>query len=149
MKWNIVFNTELCSFSRLDAKRIFYEDILKISQKEDFNLKWRVTQFSAASCILWADFMQNVLFSKISFQFGKKKFWTQNEVEHSFQQRVVFFEEISCKTQLSERYPHNLGKGSFWHKLTWNRVFKSELYSLSRFDPKRIFKQDILIIWLK
>ena len=93
--------------------------------------------------------MQNVLFSKIFLKFGKKKFWTQNEVEHSFQQRVVFFEEISCKTHLLERYPYNLEKESFWHKLKWNCVLNSELYSSSRFDPKRIFKQDILIIWKK
>ena len=93
--------------------------------------------------------MQNALFSKISLQLGKRKFWTQNEVEHSFQQRVVFFEEISCKTHLLERYAYHLEKGSFWHKLKWNCVFNSELYSLSRFDPKRIFKQDILIIWQK
>ena len=51
-----------------------------------------------------------------------------------FQQRVVFFEEISCKTLLLARYPYNLEKGRFWHKLKWNRVFNSELYSLSTFD---------------
>ena len=66
-----------------------------------------------------------------------------------FQQRVVFFVEISCKTHLLARYPYNLEKGRFWHKLKWNRVFNSELYSLSTFDPKRIFKQDILMIWQK
>ena len=31
--------------------------------------------------------------------------------------------------------------------LTQNEVFNSDLYVLSRFDEKRIFEQDILIIW--
>ena len=147
-------------------------------KKGFLNTKWRGTQFSAASCILWADLMQKALLRKKFLSFGKRKFPTQNEVRHSFQhgalffeqiwwkthflarypynlenrefltqndakhrfqQRVIFFERIWCKTHFLARYRYNFAKGTFSHKMKWNTVCSSELYSLSRFDAKRTF----------
>ena len=33
--------------------------------------------------------------------------------------------------------------------MTWNTLFSSELYSLSRFDAKGTFEEEILILWKK
>ena len=58
--------------------------------------------------------MQNALFSKISVEFGKRKFSTQNEVKDSFQQRFVFLEKIAFKTHILARYSYNLAQSSFF-----------------------------------
>ena len=139
MKWNSVFNSALYSLRRLDPKRIFKQDILIIWQKEVLNTKWRETQFSTPNCVLSADLMQNAFFNKVSLKFGERIFLTQNDVEHSFRQRVVFYEQIWSKTHFLARYRYNFAKGRFSHKMKWNTVFNSELYSLSRFDAKRTF----------
>ena len=57
--------------------------------------------------------MQNAFLSKISLKFGNRKFLTQNEVQHNFQQRVVFLEKISCETHILGRHAYNLAMGSF------------------------------------
>ena len=111
MKWNRVFNSELYSLSRLDPKRIIRQYILIIWQKEVLNTKWRETQFSTPNFVLSADLMQNAVFRKVSFKIWKKDFLTQNDVEHSFQQRVVFFEQVWCKRHFLGRNPYNLEKG--------------------------------------
>ena len=57
--------------------------------------------------------MQNAFLSKISLKFGNRKFLTQNEVQHNFQQRVVFLEKISCETHILGRHAYNLAMGNF------------------------------------
>ena len=139
MKWNTVFNSALYSLSRFDPKRIFKQDILIIWQKEVLNTKWRETQFSTPNCVLSANLMQNAFFRKVSLKIWKKDFLPQNDVEHTSQQRDVFFEQIWCKRQFLGRNPYPLENGSFQHKMKWNTVFNTELCSFSRLDAKRIF----------
>ena len=43
MKQNAGFNSELYFLSRFDAKHIFLQDIVIISQKEKFHIKWSET----------------------------------------------------------------------------------------------------------
>ena len=127
MKRNTAFKSKLYSLSRFDPKRIFKQDILIIWKKEVLNTKWRETQFSTANCVLSANLMQNAFIRKVSLKFEKRIFLTQNDVEHTFQQRVVFFEQIWCKRHFWGRNYYPLEKGSFQHKMKWNTVFNTEL----------------------
>ena len=67
----------------------------------------------------------------------------------SFIKRVVFFEQISCKTHFLARQAYNLAKGSFLHKMKSSTVLNRDLYSLSRFHAKRSYYEDILKVWQK
>ena len=133
------FQQRVVFFEQISCKTHFIARHAYNLAKVVFNTKWSQTQFSTASCILWARLMQNAFFSKISLKFGNRKFLTQNEVQHNFQQRVVFFEKISCETHILARHAYNLAKCSFEHKIKSNTVFNSGLYSLNRFHAKRIF----------
>ena len=139
MKSNTVFNTELYSLSKFHAKRIFLQDMPIIWQKVVFKKNEVKHNFQTGSWIFWADFMQNGFFSKTSLKFGKRQFLAQNEVKHSFPQRVVFLEQISCKRHFLARYAYNSEKVVFNTKWSQTQFWNSELYFLSRFHAKRIF----------
>ena len=57
--------------------------------------------------------MQNALFSKISLEFGNRKFSTQNEVKHSFHHRVVFFQQILMQNVFVSTISLQFGKRKF------------------------------------
>ena len=54
--------------------------------------------------------MRNAFYRKICLYFGKRLFLTQNELKHSFQQRVVFLSRFDAKRIFLARYPSNLEK---------------------------------------
>ena len=75
----------------------------------------------------------------LCLRFGKTQFSIQNGVKGSFQKQLVFFEQTLCK--ILYLFIKNLAKENIQDKM--------KFYSFSRFDPKRIFQQDVLNIWQK
>ena len=103
------------------------------------SLQQRVVFFEQIGC-------KTHFLARYSYHLENREFLTQHDAKHRFQQRVIFLERIWCKTHFLASYRYNFAKGTFSHKMKWKTVWSSELYSLSRFDAKRIFEQDILQI---
>ena len=139
MTWNTFFSSELYSLRRFDAKGTFLGRNPYPLEKESFQHKmtWN-TVFNTELCS-FSRLDAKRIFKEDILKISQIEDFNINEVKHSLQQRVVFFEQIGCKTYFLARYPYNLGKRSFEHKMKWNTVFNSELYSLRRFHAKRTF----------
>ena len=74
-------------------------------------------------------------------------FSTHNRAKHSFQERVILHNWVCCKTQFSARNGENLAKRSYEPTMEQDTVLKKDLYSMSVFDAKRIFKGQMVKIW--
>ena len=119
--------------------------MLKVCQNAVFNPKWRKTQSSRNSCILWVDLMQNAFFREKWWKFGKTLYSTQDGGNNRFQERVVFHEWMWWKTPAKNG--ESLGKSSFQHKIEQKRVFNKKFYLLSGFVAKLFFRREMVKVW--
>ena len=116
---------------------------MKIWLNAVFKLKWRKTDFKKELYSMSGCDAKRI-FNEKWWKFKETLFLTRNGAKPSFRETVVFHELIWCKTHLSTKNGKNLPKRCIQLKMEENTVFKKELFSMSRFDRKRIFQWEVV-----